>query len=436
MMAAYFREGKNPPSTFELFVRKLPRGRSFLVCAGLEEALQSLETLRFTEEEIRYLRSLPMFSHTGEDFFEALLQLRFSGEVWAIPEGEIAFAGEPLLRVSAPLLEAQWVETMLLAVINMSTMVASKAARMVEAAQGRPVIELGTRRAHGPQAGMLAARAAFVGGCQGTSNVEAGRRFGIPVVGTSAHSFIMSFPTEEEAFRAYTAAFPESATLLIDTYDTLEGARKAARATPHLRGVRLDSGDLAALSIEVRKILDQEGHPNAKIVASNDLNEEKIAALLEAGAPIDIFGVGTELATVKDAPALGGVYKLIEQEDDHGRPLYPLKNSPDKPSYPGAKQIYRCLDEERRASHDVIALAEEAPPHHAIPLLECVMRDGKRLRPAPTMTQLQARFLEARKAFSPSLFALNAKASYPVEISPALEALHQEALAKLPTQSK
>ncbi len=432
MMAAYARENMNPRATFELFVRKLPKGRNFLVCAGLEEALAALESLRFQPEEIDYLRNLPNFAHIDDAFFESLHAFRFTGEVWAVPEGEIVFANEPLLRVTAPLLEAQLVETMLLSVLNMSTMIASKAARIVLAAQGRDVMEFGTRRAHGPEAGLLAARASYIAGCVGTSNVEAGHRYGIPVLGTCAHSFIMSFEREEEAFKAYVSAFPEHATLLIDTYDTLEGARRAAHSTSKLRGVRLDSGDLAQLAKQVRVILDEAGQPNARIVASNDLNEDKITELLAANAPIDIFGVGTELATSKDAPALGGVYKLVAQEDTPGHIRYVLKNSPDKPSYPGAKQIYRFFDPQGYAQHDLIALADETPPPHATPLLHCVMQHGQRTRPAPTLAQMQAHHKNAIQSLPTALRALSSSPSYPVQRSAKIDEVRQIALDAMP----
>ncbi|MCB9638276.1 MAG: nicotinate phosphoribosyltransferase [Myxococcales bacterium] len=432
MMAAYFREGMNPTSTFELFVRKLPPNRSYLIFAGLEEALEVLEDLHFSTKEIDYLQSLPSFAHIDKSFFEALRNFRFEGEIWAAKEGEVVFAGEPLLRVTAPLLEAQLIETMLLSVINMSTMIASKAARVVSAAQGRDVVEFGTRRAHGPEAGLLAARSSYIAGCVGTSNVEAGHRYGIPVVGTCAHSFIMSFAKEEDAFRSYAAAFPEHATLLIDTYDTLQGAHLAAKATPKLRGVRLDSGDLATLSKKVRVILDQEGQPDAKIVASNDLNEEKIAQLLKEGAPIDIFGVGTELATSKDAPALGGVYKLVAQEDAPGHVRYVLKNSPGKPSYPGAKQLYRFYSDEGHAKHDLITLAEEHPPQGSEALLSCVMRDGKRTRPAPTLQEIQAYSKSTLARFPQELRELASELHYPVQRSAKIDEARQVALDAMP----
>ncbi|HKX28524.1 MAG TPA: nicotinate phosphoribosyltransferase, partial [Blastocatellia bacterium] len=259
MAAAYQANRRDGRASFELFVRRLPPQRSYLVVAGLEQALEYLSGLRFSQEDVDYLRSLPVFAHVGREFFDYLRNFRFTGEVWAIPEGEIAFAGEPLLRVTAPLIEAQLIETFLLATINFQTLIATKASRVVESARGRGVIEFGARRCHGFDAAIYAARAAFIGGCVGTSNVEAGRRFDLPVYGTAAHSFTMVFDREAEAFDAYSRVFPESTILLLDTYDTIAAAHLATKFGPRLRGVRLDSGDLVQLSRQVRMILDSAG---------------------------------------------------------------------------------------------------------------------------------------------------------------------------------
>ena len=316
MAAAYHANGRNEQASFELFARQLPRERSYLIVAGLEQALDYLRRLSFSSDEIEYLRGLPAFDRVSPKFFDYLRDFRFSGDVWAMPEGTVAFAGEPLLRVTAPLIEAQIVETYLLATINFQTLIATKASRIVEAAQGRGIIEFGARRAHGFGAAIYAARAAVIGGCIGTSNVEAGRMFDIPEYGTAAHSFTMAFEREIDAFRAYFKVFPDSSTLLLDTYDTINAARLATEFGPELRGVRLDSGDLIELSKQVRAILDEAGMRQTKILASGDLNEFKIAEMIAAGAPIDVFGVGTDLSTSRDAPALGGVYKLVEVEVD------------------------------------------------------------------------------------------------------------------------
>src|SRR5712692_9713257 len=317
MAAAYFENGLRNRAIFELFIRKLPRHRSYLIVAGLEQALDYLSTLRFTADQIDYLREHPSFKNVSREFFDYLGEFRFTGDVWAMPEGTAAFAMEPLLRVSAPIIEAQVVETFLLSTVNFQTMIASKAARVVTAARGRSVVEFGTRRAHGTEAGLFAARAAYIGGCIGTSNVEAGHLFGIPTFGTLAHSFVMSFKEEDEAFRAFLKVFPETATILVDTYDTIAAMKRlASDFAPSIPAVRLDSGDLCELSKEVRGILDHAGMTNTKIFASGDLNEYKIADLISRGAQIDSFGVGTELATSHDAPSLGGVYKLAGLEAD------------------------------------------------------------------------------------------------------------------------
>ena len=294
--------------------------------------------LAFSREQAEAIRRLPAFDRVDPGFFDALPDLRFEGDVWAIPEGTVVFAGEPLLRVEAPLPQAQWVETILLASLGYPTLVASKAARVVEAAAGRPVYDFGARRGHGPQAGLLAARAAYLAGCAGTSHVEAARRLGIPCVGTMAHSWVQSFASESEAFAAYARAFPGATTLLVDTYDVEEGVREAARIEPAVQAVRIDSGDLGELARRTRSILDAHDRAATKILGSGDLDEHSIAALVAAGAPFDAFGVGTELITSRDAPALSMVYKLVEL-DGAGR----VKLSPGKKTYPLAKQVFRTL---------------------------------------------------------------------------------------------
>jgi len=371
MGAAYWRSQKTGLATFELFVRRLPERRSYLVTAGLAQALEYLCELRFTREETDYLRGLPIFAGVEREYFDYLEEIRFGGDVWAVPEGTVVFAGEPILRVTAPLIEAQMVETYLLATINFQTSIATKAARMVEAAGGRSIQEFGARRCHGFEAAVLAARAAWIGGCVGTSNVEAGYRFGIPVYGTAAHSFTMAFAQEIDAFRAFFDVFGEQTTLLLDTYDTIRAAHMTTEFGPSLHGVRLDSGDLGELSVEVRAILDQAGMPSTRIMASGDLNEETIARLVEAGAPIDLFGVGTELSTSRDEPALGGVYKLVEiQSNDHAMPK--MKLSREKATYPLRKQIWRQTDEQGHWTEDVVGgMDEKEIP--GTPLLKQVM---------------------------------------------------------------
>ncbi|MGH9767118.1 MAG: nicotinate phosphoribosyltransferase [Blastocatellia bacterium] len=387
MAAAYHANGRNERASFELFARRLPKERSYLIVAGLEQALDYLRRLSFSSDEIEYLRGLPVFAHISPEFFEYLRDFRFTGDVWAMPEGTVTFAGEPLLRVAAPLIEAQIVETFLLATINFQTSIATKASRIVEAAQGRGVIEFGARRAHGFEAAIYAARAAFIGGCIGTSNLEAGRMFDIPVYGTAAHSFTMAFEREIDAFRAYFKVFPESTTLLLDTYDTIDAARLATEFGPELRGVRLDSGDLVELSKQARAILDEAGMRQTKILASGDLNEYKIAEMIAAGAQIDLFGVGTDLSTSRDAPALGGVYKLVEVEFD-GRVEPKMKLSRDKATYPYRKQVWRAIANDGSFIGDVIAKADEIDLPGE-PLLAPVMRDGQIATTLPSLRETQ-----------------------------------------------
>lgn len=359
MAAGYFAAGKTEDkAVFELFVRRLPENRDFLIAAGLEQAVDYLCNLRFTSEQIDYLRTLPQFAHAPEPFWEYLREFRFTGNVFAMREGTPFFAGEPIVTVSAPLIEAQLAETYLLGVMAFQSMIASKAARIVAAAKGRAVVEFGARRAHGPDAAVLAARAAFIAGCAGTSNVETGFRFGVPVFGTSAHSWVLAFEDETESFRSLQKLLGEGTIYLIDSYDTIEGAKKAVALGPPLWGVRLDSGDLVALAKQVRRILDDAGFRQAKIMATSDLNEDRIRAVVEAGAPINAFGVGTELATSFDAPALSAVYKLVELESG-GRKRYTAKYSPDKQTLPGAKQVFRF------EMHDVIACSGECSPERS-----------------------------------------------------------------------
>ena len=384
MAAGYLANGRNNDvASFELFVRKFPANRSYLVLAGIQQALEYLQNLRFSEVEITYLKSLPVFAHVAEDFFAYLRNFRFSGEVWAMQEGTIFFPNEPILRITAPLIEAQIVETFLLATINFQTMIASKAARIVEAAQGKSVVEFGTRRAHGMDAGLHAARAAFIAGCVGTSNVEAGMTFGIPVFGTAAHSWVMSFADEFESFKSFHEVFPEHTTLLIDTYDTINAAQLATKIGASLKGVRIDSGDLLLQSKQVRTILDEAGLQATKIMVSGDLDEFKIAELLANNAPIDSFGVGTDLSTSRDAPALAGVYKLVEL---NGEPKQKLSEG--KTTIPYCKQVWRKYDESGLMLGDevkkVMSKSDEGKA-----LLQIVMQNGEAIKPYPSLSDLQ-----------------------------------------------
>ncbi|MBZ5538203.1 MAG: nicotinate phosphoribosyltransferase [Acidobacteriia bacterium] len=423
MAAGYFENEVNYPSTFELFVRELPEKRSYLVAAGLEQVVDFLESVQFQSEEIEFLRSHPTFAHVRKEFFDYLKHFRFSGDLWAMPEGTLVFPGEPILRVSAPLIEAQIMETYLLSMINCQTMIATKATRVVAAAGGRGVIEFGSRRAHGPEAGVLAARAAYIGGCVGTSNVYAGFRMGIPIYGTAAHSWTMTFEDEEEAFEKYCRVFPDSALLLIDTYNTVEGARKAARMGQKVKGVRIDSGDLLKTSQQVRTILDDAGLSGVQILASGDLNEYKVRDLVQHGAPIDVFGVGTELSTSHDAPALGGVYKLVEQTVENSF-RYRIKLSPQKATYPGKKQVFRFTNARDQFDHDVIARDQESS--QGAPLLERVMAEGHRLGPLPALHIARERAALNFSRLQERYAAFENPDTYPVINSQALEELFQK----------
>ena len=421
MAAGYVQTGFDARATFELFVRNLPERRNYLVAAGLEQALEFLQGVRFGTQEIDFLKQHPAFGSVGRQFFEYLAAFRFTGDVWAMPEGTVFFPGEPVLRVTAPIAEAQIVETYLLATINFQTMIASKAARVVTAARGRPVIEFGTRRAHGMESGVLAARAAFIGGCQGTSNVEAGRRFGMATYGTQAHSWIMAHEDEEQAFRQFLEIFPEHAILLVDTYDVRAAVGKILSLGRKPRGVRLDSGDLAADSRWVRKRLDEAGWNDVQVFASGDLDEDRITSLLEQGAEIGGFGVGTSLATSNDAPALGVIYKLVELERG-GQVRSAAKFSEAKVTYPGRKQVLRRSGADGTYSEDVIALEEETTAG-AEALLVQAMRGGKPLGQATDLNETRERCLENVARLPEGVRSLAKAAGYPVRYSRKLEEL-------------
>ena len=427
MAAAYFEHRAPTRATFELFVRQLPPERSYLVAAGLDSALGYLENLHFTDHDLAFLRGLETFRSVSDDFFRYLRDFRFTGEVYAVPEGTLIFGGEPILQVSAPIIEAQIVETYLLSVANFETLIASKAARVCSAAGGRPVWEFGTRRAHGPQAGVRAARAAYVGGCAGTSNVLAGYLYNVPVSGTAAHSFTQSYPSERESFLALLDTFPDS-TLLIDTYDTLAGAETAATLGRPLTGVRLDSGDLFEKSQRVREILDRNGHHETRIFASGDLNEYKIHDLVSGGAPIDAFGVGTDLATSHDVPSLGVVYKMVEVERN-GQVELKTKFSAQKAHWPGRKQVFRFSRSESPGRecfhHDLITRWDESYPG-ATPLLELAMRSGRRLQPSLPIREARERTLQGLERLPQRYRSLHPGPPYPVAHSAALERMLHE----------
>src|ERR1019366_5093371 len=425
MAAGYLESGFDACATFELFVRSLPPRRNYLVAAGLDQALDFLEGVCFSDQEIAYLRTLPVFESIADNFFEYLARFRFSGHVWAMPEGTVFFSGEPILRVTAPIIEAQIAETFLLAAINFQTMIASKAARVTQAAAGKSVIEFGTRRAHGTEAGVLAARAAVIGGCQGTSNVAAGKQFAIPTYGTQAHSWIMAHEDEEEAFRKFLDIFPDQAVLLVDTYDVRAAAEKIIAMGRKPKGLRLDSGDLAADSVWVRQRLDQAGWKNVIVFASGDLDEDRITSLLAEGARIDGFGVGTALVTSNDSPALGVIYKLVETDID-GEVRSAAKFSPTKVTYPGRKEVFRFSHADGRFANDIIGLAEEDFPCAEL-LLTPVMTGGNRRVPRTDLNAASKRCMEQRARLPEPVRSLSGEAApYPVRHSEKLEGLLDE----------
>ena len=383
MAMSYLHEGMTGPATFSLFVRDLPPERGFLVAAGLESALDHLAGFQVGPEDVDVFPSA--LNRPPQDL-EPLLGLAFTGRVRAVPEGRIVLAGEPLLEVTAPLPQAQLVETYVLNQLSHQTAIASKAARCVLAAAGHPVVDFSLRRTHGPQAGFHAARLSAMVGFAGTSNVAAATAEGIPAVGTMAHSFVEAFASEEEAFRAFARSHPGPVTLLVDTYDTDEGVGTAARVLRDLdRGpgsaVRLDSGDLGDLASRARSILDDAGLPDVRIVASGGLDEYAVDDLVRSGAPIDTYAVGTRVGVSADAPYLDSAYKLVEFE---GRPVMKLSSA--KVTAPGRKQVFR-----RPGCADVIALADERPPDDGVPLLETVMQNGRRTGPAPTLAECRDR---------------------------------------------
>jgi nicotinate phosphoribosyltransferase len=417
MVAGYVASNRQDRvvATFELFTRSLPDARGYLVAAGLESVLEYLERLRFESGDIEWLRGTSELRHAPETFFEYLRGFRFTGDVSAVAEGTPVFADEPMLQVTAPLPQAQLVETALLSFVNFQTSVASKASRVVTAADGRPVMEFGARRAHGPEAAVLAARAAYLAGCRSTSYVAAGRRFGIPLSGTMAHSWVLAAKSEADAFREYAAMFGGGSTLLLDTFDTEAAARSIVSAGLRPAAVRLDSGDLLALSRSVRAVFDGGGLRETKIIASGDLDEYRIRGLLDARAPIDAFGIGTSVVTSIDAPALGGVYKLVELRDGNERRRV-MKHSPGKPTWPGRKQVWRVL-RDGIAVRDVVSFHDEPEVAGATALLRPVMRSGVRVDPSTTLDASRS-LREARLAELPAdVRRLVSPAAYPVDVS-------------------
>jgi nicotinate phosphoribosyltransferase len=423
MLQAYLDRGETKTAVFEFFVRKLPAHRSFLIAAGLEQVLQYLETLRFAPDELDWLAKTGRFS---KDFIDYLADFRFGGDVHAMPEGTVFFADEPILRVTAALPEAQLIETRVINLLQFQSMIASKAARMVLAAPGKLLVDFGFRRAHGAEAGLMAARASYIAGFAGTATVLADKEFGIPIFGTMAHSYIQVHDDELEAFDDFARARPNNLTLLIDTYDTEAAAHKVVTLAPRLKAagikinaVRLDSGDLVALSQAVRRILDEGGLREVAIFASGGLDENELASLVQAGAPIDGFGVGTSLTTSSDAPVLDCVYKLQEYAGVARR-----KRSTGKATWPGRKQVWRRFGADGRMAGDVLSVEDDEQPGES--LIEAVMRTGRRLGPPRTLAEIRARAARELERLPEPLRKLDGAAPYPFKLADALTRLTKE----------
>ena len=417
MIEAYLARGETRTAVFELFVRKLPRRRGFLMAAGLEQALEFLEGLRFSSDEIGWLKSTGRFSARTLAY---LSDLRFTGNVHAMPEGTIFFANEPILRVTAPLPEAQLVETRLINLVHFQSLIASKAARMVLDAPGKQLVDFGFRRAHGAEAGLLAARASYIAGFTGTATVLAAKLFDIPVFGTMAHSYIEAHDSETVAFERFAHARPEGLVFLIDTYDTEAAARKVVALAPRLKasgisvsGVRLDSGDLIALSKSVRRILDEGGLADVTIFASGGLDEDQLMAMAKANAPIDGFGIGTSLTTSSDAPALDCAYKLQEYA---GLPR--RKHAQDKATLPGRKQVWRRYGSDGRMSGDMLSLENDNQDGEA--LIHLVMQAGKLVSPSQTLNEIRKHAARELRLLPTQLRELEPGATYPVQVGEAL----------------
>jgi len=424
MLHAYFQAGMDETAVFEFTVRALPPERGFLLAAGLEQALEHAEGFQVTADELVWLRRSGRFDDAFVDWLGAL---RFTGDVHAMPEGTLCFPDEPLLRVTAPLPQAQILETRLINILNLQTMLASKAARFVLAAPDKLLVDFGLRRAHGAEAGLYAARASHIAGFAGSATVLADKLFGVPSYGTMAHSFIQAHDDEEAAFEAFARAQPDNCVLLIDTYDTEAAANKVVALAPRLRragvhitAVRIDSGDLAAHARKVRAILDEGGLGSTRIFVSGGLDEQRVAALLAAGAPIDGFGIGSSMDTSADAPYLDCAYKLQEYA---GRPR--RKRSEGKATWPGRKQVFRHYASDGSLDHDLVTAAADEQP--GTPLLEPVMRAGERLAPPEPLGDIRARAAAELARLPAGLRALGPeRADYRVAIAPALRRLAEE----------
>ena len=428
MMQAYIDRGETKTAVFEFFVRKLPRDRGFLIAAGLEQVLDFLANLHFAPEELDWLARSGRF---GKNLIDYLAALRFTGDIHAMPEGTLFFADEPILRVTATLPEAQLIETRVINLLQFQSMIAAKAARVVLAAPGKRLVDFGLRRAHGAEAGLLAARASYIAGFAGTATVLAEKLFGIPIFGTMAHSYVQIHDDQAQAFENFARARPKNLILLIDTYDTEAAARKVVALAPKLKaagitiaGVRLDSGDLVALSKAVRHILDEGGLRDVTIFASGGIDETTIAKIIRSGAPIDGFGIGSSLTTSSDAPGLDCVYKL---EEYAGLPR--RKRSAGKATWPGRKQVWRRFESNGTMAGDILSV--EGDNQGGEPLIELVMQGGKRLGSSPTLAQIRTRAARDLERLPEPLRRLEPDASYPVEVSETLTRLAAEVDARV-----
>ncbi len=424
MVQAYLDHGEDKEAVFEFFVRRLPARRGFLLAAGLDDALGYLETLQYSAADIDWLKSTGRFR---DNLLDYLRNFRFTGDVHGIPEGSVCFPNEPLLRITAPLPQAQLVETRLINILNYQTLVASKAARMVLAAPGKALADFGLRTAHGAEAGLYSARASYIAGFSGVANVLAGEHYGIPIVGTMAHSFVQVHDDEMQAFENFARARPEGVVLLIDTYDTEAGARKVVELAPRLkvdgiaiRGVRIDSGDLAVSARTVRGILDDGGLRDTIILVSGGVDEDMMQKMIASGAPIDGYGIGVSLATSIDAPAFDCAYKLQEYAGQPKRKL-----SAGKQTWPGRKQVWRAYDTEGRMAGDI--LSTESDRQAGEPLIVPLMRGGKRIAAAPTLTQIRERAARDLARLPEQLRQLQPSVTYPVKVADALTALAAQA---------
>ncbi|MFX1600794.1 MAG: nicotinate phosphoribosyltransferase [Promethearchaeota archaeon] len=426
MGAAYYQynleneiDEQDDIATFELFIRKFPRNRNYLIFTGLEQAIQYLLNARFTHRTIEFLREKEVFRNIDSSFFEEFLpNFKFNLDVWAMREGNFFFPNEPVIRVQGPIFHAQIVETYLLNVINFQTLIASKASRVKNIAPDKVLLEFGTRRSHSPLAGVYAARASYIAGFNGTSNVVADLELGINSSGTMAHSFVQKFENEQDSFNSYFKIYGKDSILLIDTYDTEKGAEISSKFGNKIRGVRIDSGDLIDHAKKVRKILDDNGCEEVLIVASSDLNEYKIKEIIEKNAPIDAFGVGTELATSRDDPTISGVYKLIEY---NGNPI--IKISEEKLTYPGIKQVHRMYDKNGMFKEDVLSLEYEPAPSKSEPLLFQIMKNGELIKELPKLDDIQNFYLDNIKRLPNSYKSLEEVHMFDLQVSKKLQKL-------------